>query len=104
MKNNDYISTDFGIDLRVIGATIVRESTLPAGPGVSISEVGLPGPWYGVRYADGAIEGWARDPVQLQGLVRPDIHAYRMRIRNLEKQARILGVLQDDVEATEDCD
>jgi hypothetical protein len=54
---------------RLLGAEIVTEETLPPGPGVLDSEVGEPGPWYGVRWPDGTVEGWARDPVHLYGLL-----------------------------------
>ena len=59
--------------LDALGASIIEEPHLPPGLGVLPQEAGaggLPGPWYGIRFADGHTEGWARKPELLSSLVR----------------------------------
>jgi len=69
--------SNLDIDLRVLAASIVVHDVLPAGEGVRDSEVGTPGPWYGIRFADGTERGWGREPVLLGSLVRPTADDYR---------------------------
>jgi len=56
-------------DVLIAGCEYVEVQSLPAGPGVLPAEVGQPGPWFGIRWPDGTVRGWARDKVQLDSLL-----------------------------------
>lgn len=53
-------TTDDGAGLAPMdcSAFVVRENALPASRGVLPSEVGQPGPWFGVRWPCGHVYGW----------------------------------------------
>jgi len=63
-------ANEFQVALGVLGARLIEEATLPPGPGVLPMEVGQFGPWYGIQYTDGHIEGWDRTPENLGGLIK----------------------------------
>jgi hypothetical protein len=50
--------------LAALGGRVVVEPQLPPGPGVHDSEVGMPGPWYGVEI-DGRVIGYERSRIPI---------------------------------------
>ena len=55
--------------LKLAGAILVTEETLPVGPGVTAEEVGEVGPWYGFRIGDAPVWGWVHDAKALTDYV-----------------------------------
>jgi hypothetical protein len=62
------------VALRVLGGSIVCLDELPVGPFVGDDEVGAPGPWFGVKFADGTVEGWGRNIGSVDILLIPKLN------------------------------